>query len=366
MALQFQGAPEWLIREYMNRRTPAEEASQGVQTALQGYLALDQSKRQNALAQRQMGLQEQQAALVKEKAAREGRSDFYQYGDPSGLQPSEQNALSFPRPEGPATAAGEVPQDSPIISYYRQFQQKYPQGLKGQEKEAAPSKFQQVPILIDGKPSRFNPTSGQYEVAQVVDPTNPSGSQPSIPTNPVFTPRVAPQVPAAQSAELGDFQNLLDQLKVVKSNYKPDYVGMVDSRTQGIKQATGIGADPQAATFKASLGAIRNKLLNLLSGAAISPAEYDRLLQQLPNEQSSEVDFNAKLNAFEQNIQGVIGSRQKSFHAAGYRSPTAAAPVSSPPPAAGGKIKISNGKETLLVDPSDVAEAAKEGFKVMR
>jgi hypothetical protein len=47
MALTF-NPPDWLIQEYVNRKTPIEEASIGLQTALQTYLALDESKRRNA------------------------------------------------------------------------------------------------------------------------------------------------------------------------------------------------------------------------------------------------------------------------------------------------------------------------------
>lgn len=183
MALQF-NPPDWLVREYMNRRTPAEEASAGIQTALQGYLAIDQSKRQNALAK-------QQADIAKNKEVREGRESFYKYGDPSGLSPEERASLSVAGPEGPVTAEGSAPQESPIISYFRDFRAKFPQGIEG--KANSTGKFQQVPVLVDGKPSRFNPNTGQYEIAQVVDPNQaPEAAQP-VP-NPEFTPRVPPSV----------------------------------------------------------------------------------------------------------------------------------------------------------------------------
>lgn len=312
MALQFSPPPDWLVQEYLAKKNQNPIAD-GITQATNTYLAIDESNRKNKLA-------EQTLALAKQKQELEGRQNFYKYGDPSMLQPGEQQALSVAGPQGPVTAAGAPPQEEPTIAYFRQRQKLFPQGTEV-PKDAAPSKFQQVPILIDGKPSRFNPISGQYEVAQVVDPSaTGSGGQPI--QDPTFTPRIEPPVPAAQSAELGDFQNLVNELGVVRANYKPEFVGMIDSRAQGFKQATGFGADPQAATFKASLGAIRNKLLNLLSGAAISPAEYDRLLQQLPNEQVSEVDFLAKLDSFERNLNGVVASRKQSFQDAGYRTPS--------------------------------------------
>jgi hypothetical protein len=52
MALQF-NPPDWAIQEYMNRKTPAQEASQGLQQGLQNYAAIDQMKRQNMMVDMQ-------------------------------------------------------------------------------------------------------------------------------------------------------------------------------------------------------------------------------------------------------------------------------------------------------------------------
>lgn len=37
MALQFQGAPEWLLQEYINRKQPLEIASEGISNSVKGY-----------------------------------------------------------------------------------------------------------------------------------------------------------------------------------------------------------------------------------------------------------------------------------------------------------------------------------------
>jgi hypothetical protein len=325
MALQF-NPPEWLIQEYMNRKQPAEVASEGIQNALSAYAALKQQ-------QDLLGLKQQEAERQKQELAMKGKEAFYNYGDVSNLPAEVQSGLQNPV-QGPVTEQGMSPSKGPIVDYFEQFRKQFPQGIKGHEKEQAPSKFQQVPVTMNGKPLRFNPQAGRYEVAPVVDSAAAGGT----PENPTFLPRVLPPVPAAQSAELGDFQNILDQLKIVRDTKKPEIIGMLDSRAQDLRQLTGFGADPQAATFSAALGGIRNKLLNLLSGAAISPAEYQRLLQQLPDEKKGEVDFDAKLNAFEQNIQGVIANRQRSFQAAGYRQPVGGPinPTPSTVPSIGG------------------------------
>lgn len=53
MSLQFVPPNNAIIQEYLNRKTPYEEAAIGVQTALQNYLALDESKRRNITQQRE-------------------------------------------------------------------------------------------------------------------------------------------------------------------------------------------------------------------------------------------------------------------------------------------------------------------------
>jgi hypothetical protein len=55
MALQF-NPPDWVIQEYLNRKTPYQEASQGLQQGIQNYAAFDQMKRQNMMANQQQQL----------------------------------------------------------------------------------------------------------------------------------------------------------------------------------------------------------------------------------------------------------------------------------------------------------------------
>jgi hypothetical protein len=347
MPIQF-NPPEWLIQEYMRRKSPTQEFLDTAGSIAETYAKTKNAQADRASKQQQAQRETDQLNLARQKEAREsqhqGMERFSETADPSGLSPQLQAGMGAV--QGPLQPEQDrsnlMPSYDPnnpgdtVLEWARNFRTKYPQGIKGREKEhQAADVYQQTPVLINNKPARFNKPAGAYEIAPVIDP---AASQQTV-TDPVFTPRVAPPVPAAQTAELGDFENILQELQSVKSTKKPEYIGMVDSRLQAGRQATGIGATPEAATFKASLGAIRNKLLNLLSGAAISPAEYERLLQQLPNEQVSEVDFDAKLNAFEQNIRGVIGNRQKSFTAAGYRPSAQTPPAMASPttaPAAGG------------------------------
>lgn len=95
-------------------------------------------------------------ALKKQEAARQGRSDFYEYGDPSGLTPEQQSAIANPvqgpvnqtpvdygvaqqdqlqGAQGPALpmVQEEGPKLEPVLQYFKDFAKQFPRGLKGQD-----------------------------------------------------------------------------------------------------------------------------------------------------------------------------------------------------------------------------------------
>lgn len=205
--------------------------------------------------------------------------------------------------------------------------------------------------------------------ADTSDPASPSFKTVPLPGQGPLMPKNAPIVPAAQATEIGDFESLVSQLQTVKQKYRPEYVGAYDSRKQALKQATGFGASADAAQFKGALAGVRNKLLNLLSGAAISPAEYERLSQQLPDEGSSEVDFMAKLGLFEGNLKNVVAQRKGSLTAAGYAPMSGGAPAPTPTPAPGagtgaGRYEAARtaAMQALQVNPND--EKARRALEI--
>lgn len=139
MAISF-NPPDWVIREYINRKSPWQEASEGLQTGIANYMAIDEAKRRNALI-------ESQNAAQKATQEREGRQMFYNYGDPtylpqdiqSGLNNPLQgpsNAVDVPLPQGvqgPVNQMQVPPSESPIISHFRQFKEQFPQGLMAEK-----------------------------------------------------------------------------------------------------------------------------------------------------------------------------------------------------------------------------------------
>lgn len=193
MSLNF-NPPEWLIQEYLKRQTPAEEASAGIGNALAEYAKFSQDKADRQLKLAEFKRKQEEFDLAKSKDAREGYESAVNFGNVSGLPANIREGLQNPL-QGPADAAGVGPKEEPSIAAWRTFIGQNPQGVKGKEKPAVDPRFQQVPILIDGKPARFNPAIGQYEIAEVVQPGAPAsaGAQPTMPIpSPSFTPRVPP------------------------------------------------------------------------------------------------------------------------------------------------------------------------------
>lgn len=122
MSLQFQ-PPEDLVNAYLKRPSPGQEASAGIGNAFQMYV------QQKAL-QDQQATQQQQLALLKSKEAREGREQFYNYGDVSSLPQTDQADIANPV-QGPVTPGGQPPQPPSLVERRKKFLEDFPQGLKG-------------------------------------------------------------------------------------------------------------------------------------------------------------------------------------------------------------------------------------------
>lgn len=127
MSLQFERPPDWLIQQHMNQPNPVVEGLQGANQIMQSYA---QQKAQD----QQKAMQERQYAMLVQKEEREGRNDFYNYGDVGGLPKEVQSQIDQPA-QGPVTEAGAAPQLPPIIERYNQFLKQNPAGLKGSERK---------------------------------------------------------------------------------------------------------------------------------------------------------------------------------------------------------------------------------------
>ena len=117
--------PDWIIQEYMRRKSPTQELLEGAANVANIYR---QQKNQDAL----LGLKQQESDRSNQELAMKGKQQFYDYGDPSGLSPEIQQGMNNPA-QGPATEQGARPMKSPIVQYFEDFRAQNPQGLKGQQ-----------------------------------------------------------------------------------------------------------------------------------------------------------------------------------------------------------------------------------------
>jgi len=130
-------------------------------------------------------------------------------------------------------------------------------------------------------------------------------------------PFVKPTLPAAESEKLGDFDTISKQLELVKTNKEAGSTGPIQGPLGKLKQKTGVGATSKRALFLGNLNSIRNALIYLRSGKQINENEYERLKAELPNEDSSDIDFDAKLGNFE-NVFNIIKANKRAAFSKGY------------------------------------------------
>ncbi len=328
MALEFQRPPDWLIQEYVRRKSPFEEASDAIQTGIQNYAVLDQSKRKNALA-------EQEIASKQAELGMKGREQFYNYGDTGSLpqdvqaqigQPAQGPGypVNVPPPEGtqgPSNQQTIQPQVPSLIERYNQFLQQNPAGLKGGERKMnqdlqqseVEKNLAQADMLRrsrgpgaapQAKPQlRQNAFTGNYEWYQPPESAGPGvttpGVQPGTPT-PSHGPGTFRDVSKAAGAFAEDkvlVEGVIGEISRVKELNKNSRGGIGGSLLQKGQSALNMGTDSPEfkntadvintlkgavarvlkSTFGGQLSDDERRYLNEVYGAAekMSPAERE-------------------------------------------------------------------------------------------
>lgn len=125
MAIPF-NPPEWLIREYFNQKDPYQQASEGIGQAIGTYATLKQTEADRKLKAASVQREQEMLELAKNKDAREVANQDFQRQVDYGYDP-----------ENPG-------------QFWNDFRAKYPQGIKGREKQ---SSTDPVPLV--------HPTTGE-------------------------------------------------------------------------------------------------------------------------------------------------------------------------------------------------------------
>lgn len=228
--------------------------------------------------------------------------------------------------------------------------------------------------------SRFNPQTGQTEIHKV--PRSDAAGMVSI---------KGPN--EAQLKTLGEVEDMLNVADAASALYNPDWVGPGAARLYTAKQSMGAagkmifgGDDPKRAQLYQALNTLSEGRLRQLSGAAVTPTEFTRVLGQVPNQWDNPDQFQAKMKFFQpmmqmvrQRLQGLktgkslaemIQATGEIADPAGSAAPSAtgapsaapnAAPSAVAPPAGGGAAALTpTSGIKLSVTPTMAATWAKQ------
>jgi len=137
-------------------------------------------------------------------------------------------------------------------------------------------------------------------------------------------------LPGGQVEGLSDMKSMIDQIKDAQRLYKPEYVGPVAGRTAGWQEAT-VGLDEQQTEFRTLINGFSNQLLRLRSGAAVTPQEYDRIKAELPQVNDPPKTFESKMRVAQRLLEQAYNNRRAGFTQTGFRIGDApAAPGEAP------------------------------------
>lgn len=158
---------------------------------------------------------------------------------------------------------------------------------------------------------------------------------------------------------ISGYDKALDSIKSIRAGKSQFDTGPVAGRANALAGLVGID-DPKKSAFRAEVQDQLAQYIKSISGGAVSDSERASLMQNLPNMNDNDETFNAKLDALEKRLQGhkqteLQNLKKQGKNVKGWES--------QPAPKSKGKIRVSNGKEILEIDPSDEADAAKDGYK---
>lgn len=176
--------------------------------------------------------------------------------------------------------------------------------------EATPEK---VKTLME--PKKKNPllrTGPSGEILQI-DPD-------TLEINPLTGPKTA-QLPAAEASKLEGLKTLGQLQSTLDKSFKPEFVGPVQGRAGRILPLIGKKIPAAQSKFKQNLATVKNVIINLRTGAQLSQFEAGRLLQELPDENSEDQEFQTKLRNFGDTLKQIEANRRQEFRNAGFRLP---------------------------------------------
>jgi hypothetical protein len=163
-----------------------------------------------------------------------------------------------------------------------------------------------------------------------------------------------------QISGLTDLDNALSALDSIESQKDKFDTGPVSNVQNKLAGMIGVD-DSKKSAFKAQVGDQLAQYIKSISGAAVSDQERAFLLQNLPTMADNDATFKAKLHIVKSRLQTNKANFMKNLQAQGKS--VSDFDNSNIQKNSSSKIKVSNGSETFEIDPSDLSDAEKDGFK---
>ncbi len=150
-----------------------------------------------------------------------------------------------------------------------------------------------------------------------------------------------------------DLENILGQL-----GNKDSFVGPVDGRIPDL-----LSSEDKVA-FRSAIGKYKDAYRKAVTGAGASAQEIARLETRLPSDTDTMANFVSKAKEALKEVDRRKGTVLTNYQKQGKNIDafSSVAPASSP----GGKVRVTNGTKTLMIDESDVSAAMKDGFQVVK
>jgi hypothetical protein len=149
------------------------------------------------------------------------------------------------------------------------------------------------------------------------------------------------------------------QLGEVKRLFNPDWVGPAAGRYKSMQlAAVGERGEKGLAEMSAQVASLKNQIINLRTGAAMSEPEAQRIMQEIPDMNNPPDVFLSRLETTQKNIE-FLNSRRKSYaYGTPGNAPQAGVTVPGPQKTDSGPVAVKAG--TMVLDPNGKPQRAKK------
>lgn len=173
--------------------------------------------------------------------------------------------------------------------------------------------------LKTGQIVSYDPSLGYDVVA------GPKGSVPyDLKRHGETQPLTNPALDAGQMKDISQIRDSITQLKTVKENYRPAFVGPIEGRLLKIYNATGINltnVDPSDSTkFRIGATTALNDYIRSVTGAQLSQNEQARIEAAMASVTGPDATFIPAIEEAIRLAEAKVNGRLADYEAAGYRN----------------------------------------------